>query len=63
MIFTKNALYGLNPDYFRGQALPNLWPGMTNVCHCHKFNNMLNLKLCDICMIKMEVIIYIGLYE
>ena len=33
----------LSPDYFRGQAWPDLWPGMANVCYCHKLNNMLNM--------------------
>ena len=50
-------------DYFRGQAWLDLWPGMANVCYCHKLNNMLNMKLCDICVIKMEIIICIGLYD
>ena len=63
MVFTKHSLYGLSPDYFLGQALPDLWPGMTNVCHCHKFKNMLNIKLCDICVTNIEVITYIGLYD
>ena len=51
MVFKKIGLFGLRPDYFRGQAWPDLWPGMTNV------------KLCDICVIKMEIIICIGLYD
>ena len=59
----KNGLSGLSPDYFRGQAWLDLWPGVANVCYCHKFNNMLNVKLCDICLIKMEIIICIGMYD
>ena len=39
----KTGLPELSPDYFRGQAWPDLWPGMANVCYCHKFNNMLNM--------------------
>ena len=43
MVFTKTGLSGLSPDYFFGQAWPNLWPGMANVCYCHEFNDMLNM--------------------
>ena len=39
----KTGLSGLSLDYFRGQAWPDLWPGMANVCYCHKLNNMLNM--------------------
>ena len=39
----KTGLSELSPDYFRGQAWPDLWPGMANVCYCHKLNNMLNM--------------------
>ena len=28
----KTGLSRLSPDYFRGQAWPDLWPGMVNVC-------------------------------
>ena len=30
MVFTKTGLSELSPDYFRGQAWPDLWPGMAN---------------------------------
>ena len=43
MVFTKTGLSGLSPDYFKGQAWSDLWPGMANVCYCHKLNNMLNM--------------------
>ena len=43
MVFTKNGLSGLSPDYFRGQAWPDLWLGMANVCYCHKLNDMLDM--------------------
>ena len=43
MVVTKIGLFGLSPDYFRGQAWPDLWPEMANVCYCHKLNNMLNM--------------------
>ena len=39
----KTGLSGLSPDYFRGQAWPHLWPRMTNVCYCHKFNDILKM--------------------
>ena len=39
VVLRKAELFGLSPDYFRGQA----WPGMTNVCYCCKLNNMLNV--------------------
>ena len=42
-IYKKTGLSKLSPDYFRGQAWPNLWPEMANVCYCHKLNNMLNM--------------------
>ena len=42
-VFTKTGLSGLSPDYFLGQAWPDLWPGMTNMCYCHEFNDMLNM--------------------
>ena len=60
-IYKKTRLYGLSPDYFLGQAWSDLWPGMANVCYCHKFNEY--VKLCDICVMKMEIIICIGLYD
>ena len=43
MVFTKTRLSGLSLDYFRGQAWPDLCPGMANVCYYHKLNNMLNM--------------------
>ena len=43
MVVTKTGLSGLSPDYFRGQAWPDLWSRMANVCYCHKLNNMLNM--------------------
>ena len=43
MVFTKTGLFGLSPDYFRGQAWPDLWPGMANVWYFHKFNDILNI--------------------
>ena len=33
----------ISPNYFRGQAWPDLWPRMTNVCYCHKFNDLLKM--------------------
>ena len=39
----KTGLSRLSPDYFQGQAWPDLWPGMTNVCYCHKFNDILKM--------------------
>ena len=39
----KTGLSGLSPDYFLGQAWPDLWPGMANMCYCHEFNDMLNM--------------------
>ena len=42
-VFTKVGLFGLSPDYLLGQALPDLWSGMVNVCYCCKLNNMLNM--------------------
>ena len=39
----KTGLSGLSPDCFLGQAWPDLWPRMTNVCYCHKFNDILNM--------------------
>ena len=39
----KTGLSGPSPDYFLGQAWPDLWPGMANVCYCHKFNDILNM--------------------
>ena len=56
VVFTKIGLSGLSPDYFLGQA----WSGMANVCYCHKFNDILNMKLYDIGVMKMEIIICIG---
>ena len=32
--------FGLSPDYFRGQAWPDLW---LNACYCCKLNNMMNM--------------------
>ena len=43
VVFTKTGLSGLSIDYFRGQAWSDLWPGMTNVCYCHKFNDILKM--------------------
>ena len=43
VVFTKTGLSGLSPYSFRGQAWPDLWPGMANVCYFHKLNNMLNM--------------------
>ena len=43
VVFTKTGLSGLSPDYSLGQAWPNLWLGMVNVCYCHEFNEMLNM--------------------
>ena len=43
VVFTKTGLSGLSPDYSLGQAWPDLWPGMANVCYCHEFNDMLNM--------------------
>ena len=56
-VFTKIGLSGLSPDYFLGQAWLDLWPGMANVCYCHEFNDMLNMRNY---VIKMEIIICIG---
>ena len=42
MVFTITGLYGLSSYYFLGQAWLDLWPGMANVCYCHKFNDILN---------------------
>ena len=39
----KIGLSELSPDYFRGQAWLDLWPGMANVCYFHKLNNMPNM--------------------
>ena len=41
MVFIKKKteLSELSPNCFRGQA----WPGMANVCYCHKLNNMMNM--------------------
>ena len=39
----KTRLSRLRPDYFRGQAWPDLWSGMTNVCYCHKFIDILKM--------------------
>ena len=48
MVVTKTGLSELSPNYFQGQAWPDLWPGMANVCYCHKLNNMLNMCfMCD----------------
>ena len=60
MVFSKAGLFGLSPNYFLGQAWPDLWSGMANVCYCHEFNDMLNMGNY---VIKMEIIICIGLYE
>ena len=43
VVFTKTGLSGLSPDYSLGQAEPDFWPGMVNVCYCHEFNEMLNM--------------------
>ena len=43
MVVSKTRLFGLSPDYFRGQAWLDLWPGMASVCYCHTLNNMLNM--------------------
>ena len=43
VVVTKTELSGLSLDNFRGQAWPDLWPGMANVCYGHKLNNMLNM--------------------
>ena len=43
MVIKKIGLSELSPDYFQGQAWPDLWPGMANVCYFHKLNNMLNM--------------------
>ena len=42
-IYKKNGLSELSPDYFLGQAWPDLVPGMAYVCYCHEFNDMLNM--------------------
>ena len=44
MVFTKNGLSRLSPDYSLGQAWPDLWPEMANVCYCHEFNDMNELN-------------------
>ena len=43
VIFKKTRVSGLSPDYFRGQAWPDLWPRMTNLCYCHQFNGILKM--------------------
>ena len=43
MILTQAGLSGLSPDYFQGQAWPDLWSEMANVCYCCKLNNMQNV--------------------
>ena len=43
MVLTHSGLSGLSLDYFQGQAWPDLWSGMANVCYCCKLNNMLNV--------------------
>ena len=43
VVFIKIGLSGLSPNYFRGQAWPDLWPRITNVCYCHKFNDILKM--------------------
>ena len=43
VVVIKTRLYGLSPDYFQGQAWPDLRPRMANVCYFHKLNNMLNM--------------------
>ena len=43
MVFMKTGLSGLSPDYFLGQAWPDLWPGMANVCYYHILNDILNM--------------------
>ena len=63
MVFTKTRLSGLSPSYFLGQAWQDLWSEMANVCYCHKFNDIEYVKLCDICVMKMEITICIGLYD
>ena len=30
VVLIKAGLSGLSPDYFGGQAWPDLWPGMAN---------------------------------
>ena len=42
-IYKNIGLSELSLDYFRGQSWSDLWPGMANVCYCHKLNNMLNM--------------------
>ena len=42
-VFTKIGLSGLSPDYFLGQAWPDLWTGMANMCYYHEFKDMLNM--------------------
>ena len=39
----KTGLSRLIPYYFQRQAWLDLWPGMANVCSCHKLNKMLNM--------------------
>ena len=43
MLLTKTGLSRLSPDYFLGKVWSDLWPGMANVCYCHKFNDILNM--------------------
>ena len=43
VVLIKSGLSGLSPYYFRGQAWPDLWVGMANVCYWCKLNNMLNV--------------------
>ena len=43
VVLIKAILSRLSPDYFHGQAWPDLWSGMANVCYCCKLNNMLNV--------------------
>ena len=41
--YLQNWNFWTKSNYFRGQAWSDLWPGMTNVCHCHKFNDILKM--------------------
>ena len=43
VVFKKTGLSRLSQGYFRGQALPDLWLGMANVCYCHELNDILNM--------------------
>ena len=43
MVLIEAGLSGISLDYFRGQAWPDLWPRMANVCYYCKLNNMLNV--------------------